>query len=206
MFKYPAKNIEQYLKSSKYLHNKFDPNNSEIGVSIGLAWTEFGGDTLPTETLAIPGKSELLITGRLGDVMKESAQIAYTYIKSLPLVEEKMYKDKTIHLHFPEGAIPKDGPSAGITIGTALFSLLTNKAVRHDVAMTGEISLKGKVLPIGGLKEKILAALRSGIKEIIIPKENKKDLDELSDDLKNPLKFHYVDNFNEVIDIVIKED
>lgn len=178
------------------------------GVATGLAWTPYGGEILFIECTLMKGKGGLLLTGQLGDVMKESAQAALSWIKSHAKelkIEENIFSEKDIHLHVPAGATPKDGPSAGIAIATALTSLLTNKLVRDDVAMTGEISLIGKVLPVGGVKEKVLAAKRAQIPNIILPDKNKGDLEDLTEDVKRDLKFHFVKDINEVLKLAIKK-
>ncbi len=174
------------------------------GMSIGLAWTSMGGDVLAVEAQHIPGKGELKLTGQLGDVMKESANIAFSYIKSIAEkygINPDYFKENNIHLHVPEGATPKDGPSAGITMATAMFSLVTGEIMTPDTAMTGELSLLGKVMPIGGLKEKVLAAKRNKIKTIIIPKFNKRDLDKLEDNVKKGVQFKLVSDMEEVLTI-----
>jgi ATP-dependent Lon protease len=180
---------------------------SEVGLVTGLAWTEVGGSILTTEVQVLDGKGKLTITGQLGDVMQESAQAALAYIRSkaqaLGLTRE-FYRNVDLHLHVPEGAIPKDGPSAGITMATALASALAKIPVRRDIAMTGEITLRGKVLPIGGLKEKLLAALRAGIFEVILPRANEKDLSELPDNIKNSIKLHFVDTMDEVLALALE--
>jgi ATP-dependent Lon protease len=181
---------------------------SEIGLVTGLAWTEVGGSILTTEVSIVEGKGgKPTMTGKLGDVMQESAQAAVTYVRSrwqrLGLPRD-FYRSIDIHIHVPEGAIPKDGPSAGITMATALSSALSKIPVRRDIAMTGEITLRGKVLPIGGLKEKLLAAHRAGIFEVIMPKENEKDLAEVPENLKSAMKLHFVDNMDEVLVIALE--
>lgn len=178
------------------------------GVATGLAWTPYGGEILFIECTLMKGKGGLLLTGQLGDVMKESAQAALSWIKSHAKelkIEENIFSEKDIHLHVPAGATPKDGPSAGIAIATALTSLLTDKLVRDDVAMTGEISLIGKVLPVGGVKEKVLAAKRAQIPNIILPDKNKGDLEDLTEDVKKDLSFHFVKEINEVLKLAIKK-
>ncbi len=172
------------------------------GMAIGLAWTSLGGDTLIIEAVSFPGKGELKLTGKLGEVMQESANIALTHIKTIAKnygIDFSWFEKNTIHLHVPEGATPKDGPSAGITMATALFSLVTDKIINSNLAMTGELDLAGKVMPIGGLKEKVLAARRNKIKTILIPKFNKRDLDELDEELTKGITFHLVSNFEEVL-------
>ncbi len=167
-----------------------------------MAWTEVGGDVLATEVSIMKGKGKLTLTGQLGEVMRESAQAGFSYIrtKANELGIDPEFHEKTdIHIHLPEGAIPKDGPSAGITMATAVASALTGKAVRSDLAMTGEITLRGRVLPVGGIKEKVLAAHRAGIKKIILPQENKRDLDELPVNVKRSLEFILVEHMDEVL-------
>ena len=186
--------------------------NSEVGLANGLAWTEVGGDVLQVEATLVKGKGELILTGQLGDVMKESAKAALTCIRTRAEklgIDEKDFTEKDLHIHVPEGAIPKDGPSAGITMATVMVSALTGKKVRHDVAMTGEITLRGKVLPIGGVKEKLLAAHRFGIKTIILPKDNEKDLSEIPEEISDELLIHLVETIDEVLDLALdveKED
>jgi len=180
--KVTKKNLTDYLGKKKYRQNKRN-EKAEVGIVRGLAWTEAGGDTLQIEVNSMPGKGNLQLTGKLGDVMKESAQIALSYVRSVvtePKVPVEYFEQHDFHLHVPEGAVPKDGPSAGITMATAFYSTVTGIPVRADVAMTGEISLRGRVLPIGGLKEKLLAAKQAGIKLVLIPKENEADLNAIS--------------------------
>lgn len=199
-------NVKEYLGVDKYLENE-KPEHSEVGAATGLAWTAVGGEILTIEVSIVSGKGEILLTGHLGDVMKESARTAISYIHAHADdydIPERAFKDKDIHIHVPEGAIPKDGPSAGITIATAVFSALTGKGVRNDVAMTGEITLRGKVLPIGGLKEKSLAAMRAGIKKVLIPIDNMKDLADIPESVKNGVKFIPVENVSEVFNIAIE--
>lgn len=199
-------NVKEYLGVDKYLENE-KPEHSEVGAATGLAWTAVGGEILTIEVSIVSGKGEILLTGHLGDVMKESARTAISYIHAHADdydIPEGAFKDKDIHIHVPEGAIPKDGPSAGITIATAVFSALTGKGVRNDVAMTGEITLRGKVLPIGGLKEKSLAAMRAGIKKVLIPVDNTKDLADIPESVKNGVKFIPVENVSEVFKIAIE--
>lgn len=199
-------NVKEFLGVEKYLENE-KPEHSEVGAATGLAWTAVGGEILTIEVSIVSGKGEILLTGHLGDVMKESARTAISYIHAHADdydIPERAFKDKDIHIHVPEGAIPKDGPSAGITIATAVFSALTGKGVKNDVAMTGEITLRGKVLPIGGLKEKSLAAMRAGIKKVLIPVDNMKDLADIPESVKNGVKFIPVENVSEVFKIAIE--
>ena len=177
-------------------------NNDHAGVVTGLAWTPTGGDILFIETILTPGKGKLSITGNLGEVMKESATIAMEFIKAHSRelgIKPELFDHWNIHIHVPEGATPKDGPSAGITILTAIASQLTQRKVKRALAMTGEITLRGKVLPVGGIKEKILAAKRAGIKEIILCEQNKKDIVDIKPDYVKGLKFHYVKTMNDVL-------
>lgn len=195
------KNLKDFLGRPKFLQNKAE-KSPQIGVSTGMAWTEVGGDILPTEAIVLKGKGKLLLTGHLGDVMQESAQAALTYIRSrsdLMELEDDFYEKTDIHVHVPEGAVPKDGPSAGITMATAMISALTKKKVRSDVAMTGEITLRGNVLPIGGLKEKVLAAYREGMRTIILPKENARDIEDIPESVREKLKFVPVEHMDEVL-------
>ena len=197
--------IKKILGIKQYNKDVYD-NSQFIGVAIGLAWTPVGGDILFIESSCCHGKGKLTITGNLGKVMKESAILALEYLKKNYLqynIESSFFKDKDFHIHVPEGAIPKDGPSAGITILSALTSLATNRRLRKSLALTGEITLRGKVLPVGGIKEKILAAHRANIKQIVLCQENKKDIKEIKSTYIKGLKFHYVDTMQEVIDIVL---
>ena len=168
-----------------------------------MAWTAAGGELLPIEVSILPGKGNLLLTGQLGDVMKESAQMSLSYIRSIwdkLGLEKDFYEKIDVHIHAPEGAVPKDGPSAGVTLVTAMVSALTKRAVRRDIAMTGEMTLRGTVLPIGGLKEKSLAAYRAGSREIIIPIDNKKDMEEIPAEIREEMTIHLADNITEVLD------
>jgi ATP-dependent Lon protease len=199
-------NINEFLGVVRFRDSEVH-EKSEVGLVTGLAWTEVGGSILTTEVQVLDGKGKLTITGQLGDVMQESAQaaLAYTRSKALHLgLSREFYRNIDIHLHVPEGAIPKDGPSAGITMATALASALAKIPVRRDIAMTGEITLRGKVLPIGGLKEKLLAALRAGIFEVILPRGNEKDISELPDNIKNAMKLHFVDTMDEVLALALE--
>jgi ATP-dependent Lon protease len=197
--------VAELLGVAKFRDSQVHEKN-EIGLVTGLAWTEMGGSILQTEVQVLDGKGKLTATGQLGDVMQESAQAALTYIRSrshhLGLAKD-FYRNIDIHIHVPEGAIPKDGPSAGITLATALASALTKIEVRRDIAMTGEITLRGKVLPIGGLKEKLLAAHRAGIFEAILPAENKRDLADFPELIKTSMKLHWVEQMDEVLEIAL---
>jgi ATP-dependent Lon protease len=179
------------------------------GMSVGLAWTSMGGDTLVIEATSVPGKEGLTLTGKMGDTMKESATIAMTVAQKLGAerygIESSWFEKNHIHLHIPEGATPKDGPSAGITMATALLSLIRNKIVTDRLVMTGELSLTGQVLPIGGLKEKTIAAQRNKAKHIIIPKQNVRDLDEIPDNVKKGIEFHPVERFDEVLALALPD-
>ncbi|MEG2720842.1 MAG: S16 family serine protease, partial [Oscillospiraceae bacterium] len=180
--------------------------NDEVGVVNGLAWTSVGGEMLKVEAISMEGTGKLELTGSLGDVMKESAKAAYSYIRSKSnelSINSDFYKTKDVHLHFPEGAVPKDGPSAGIAITTALVSTLSGNPVRSNIAMTGEVTLTGRVLPIGGLKEKSMAAYKAGVKTVIIPDDNLSDLDEIDKVVKDKINFIPVSNVNEVLKIAI---
>jgi ATP-dependent Lon protease len=202
-----VRNLEKYLGIPRYRYGVSEKENL-VGVVTGLAWTEVGGDVLSVEVALLPGKGKLILTGKLGEVMKESAQAGYTYIRSRAQeleIEEKIQEKYDIHIHVPEGAIPKDGPSAGITMATALASVLTNRKVKSYVAMTGEITLRGRVLPVGGIKEKVLAAHRARSKVIILPQENKKDLEEIPTKIKRDLKFVLVENMEDVLNIALEE-
>ena len=175
----------------------------EVGIARGLAWTQVGGDTLQIEVNIMPGKGEFVLTGQLGDVMKESATAGISYIRSVAArygINQEFFQENDIHVHIPEGAVPKDGPSAGITMATAMLSAIINKPVRADLAMTGEITLRGRVLPIGGLKEKLLAAKYAKIKEVLVPKSNKPDIKELDEEITDGLKITFVENMNEVLE------
>ena len=184
-------NIEHYLGIRKYLPDRI-PGTDQVGLVTGLAWTSVGGETLEVEVNVMEGSGKLELTGNLGDVMKESAHAALSFIRANAQsqgVAPDFYKTRDIHVHFPEGAVPKDGPSAGVTVCTAIVSALTGTTVRRDVAMTGEISIRGRVLRIGGLKEKTMAALRHGIQTVIIPKDNERDLEEIDQTVRRQLNF-----------------
>jgi ATP-dependent Lon protease len=196
------KNLEKYLGKEKYTF-QMSNDKDEIGIVRGLAWTSFGGDTLQIEVNVMPGKGKFELTGQLGDVMKESARAGISYIRSVSdkyQIPEDYFDKHDIHIHIPEGAVPKDGPSAGITMATAMLSAIIKKEVRADVAMTGEITLRGRVLPIGGLKEKILAAKAAKIKLVIVPKQNRKDIDELSNEITDGIQVFFADSMDEVLE------
>ena len=201
--KVTEQNLSGYLGRERYTYDRRNETD-EVGIVRGLAWTSVGGDTLEIEVNVMPGKGAFKLTGQLGDVMKESAQAGISYIRSISEdygTGKKYFTEHDIHIHIPEGAVPKDGPSAGITMATAMLSAITNKPVRADVAMTGEITLRGRVLPIGGLKEKILAAKNAGIVTVCVPKKNEKDIAEISPEIKKGLEIVYVENMQEVLDV-----
>lgn len=206
LFKIDEALVEKMLGHKKYLPDAYSKND-EIGVVNGLAWTAVGGELLPIEVAIMDGNGKIELTGSLGDVMQESAKIAITCIRShsnVLNIDSDFYKTKDIHIHAPEGAVPKDGPSAGVTMATAIYSALSLNSVRHDVAMTGEITLRGKVLPIGGLKEKSMAAYKNGIKTVIIPKANEADLEDVDNVVKENVNFIPVESFSEIISIALK--
>ncbi|KLU59550.1 Lon protease 1 [Peptococcaceae bacterium CEB3] len=197
--------LEEMLGTPRY-HVQLAAREPEIGAATGLAYTEVGGDILTIEVTPLPGKGNLTLTGKLGDVMKESAQAGWTFVRAHAAelgIPEDFYDKVDLHIHVPEGAIPKDGPSAGITMATAMASALSKRAVRCDLAMTGEITLRGNVLPIGGLKEKVLAAHRSGIKVILVPEENRKDLEEVPENVREKIEFHFVSHMEEVLELAL---
>jgi ATP-dependent Lon protease len=199
-------NVAEFLGPPKFLE-EIAERRPQVGVATGLAWTPFGGSVLFVETTKMPGKGSLIITGHLGEIMKESAQAALSYVRSRSEqlgIPEDFFSKHDIHIHVPAGAIPKDGPSAGITMATALASLATGRPVRHNVAMTGEITLTGRVLPVGGIKEKVLAAKEAGITEIILPAQNEKDLVEIPEHIRNALRFHFVENMDEVLELALQ--
>ena len=201
-----AENLDDFLGVAKF-RDTLAHEKSEVGLVTGLAWTEVGGSILSTEVSVVDGKGKLTLTGKLGDVMQESAQAALSYIRSRSHrlgLSRDFYRSLDLHVHVPEGAIPKDGPSAGITIATAIASALSKIPVRRDIAMTGEITLRGKVLPIGGLKEKLLAAHRAGVFEVILPKDNEKDLAEVPENLRNAMKLHFAENMDQVLQIALE--
>ena len=196
-----AKSVQKYLGAPTFRYGQIE-DKDQIGIVTGLAWTQVGGELLCVETLIMPGKGKLTVTGKLGDVMKESAEAALSYVRSRAnslIIDSDFYKSNDIHIHIPEGAIPKDGPSAGISMCTSMVSALARRPVYRDLAMTGEITLRGRVLPIGGLKEKILAAHRGGIKKVVVPKENEKDLKDIPKSISKQMEFFLVDHMDEVL-------
>lgn len=205
-FNLKVADLEKYLGKAKFRPEKSRKAVGKVGVVNGLAWTAVGGVTLDVQGVDTPGKGEVTLTGTLGNVMKESASVAMTYVKAnlkkYPPKDKNFFKDRTIHLHFPDGATPKDGPSAGITITTAIVSVLTNKKVRQDIAMTGEITITGDVLAIGGVREKVIGAHRAGIKEVILPEDNRVDTDEIPDELKSTMKIHFAKTYDDVSKLV----
>jgi ATP-dependent Lon protease len=205
-FRIVEKQLQKFLGVPKYLDSQIE-RRSRIGVATGLAWTEAGGDLLNIEVSILAGTGVLMLTGKLGDTMRESGQAALSYARSRAIslgLDKNFYKGIDVHVHLPEGAIPKDGPSAGIAMATALVSALTGVPTRDDVAMTGEITLLGNVLPIGGLNEKVVAAKRAGVKTVIIPKLNEKDLQELPDFIRDDLQFKLVETMDEVLEVALK--
>jgi ATP-dependent Lon protease len=205
-FRVVEKQISKYLGVPKYLDSQIE-RRSRLGVATGLAWTEAGGDLLTIEVSILAGTGVLLLTGKLGETMRESGQAALSYARSRATslgLDKNFYKSIDVHVHLPEGAIPKDGPSAGIAMATALVSALTGVPTRDDVAMTGEITLLGNVLPIGGLNEKVVAAKRAGVKTVIIPKLNEKDLQELPDHIRSAVEFKLVETMDEVLEVALK--
>jgi ATP-dependent Lon protease len=200
-----ADSIHGYLGPIKYF-SEIAERTKYSGVATGLAWTPTGGDILFIESTKMRGKGNLTLTGQLGDVMKESAQAALSYIRGKASdfgITEDFFEKNDLHVHVPQGAIPKDGPSAGITILVSLVSLLKDKHVRNDVAMTGEITLRGLVLPVGGIKEKVLAAKRAGIQSIILPKLNEKDLEEVPESIKENMEFKFIERMDEAVEICL---
>lgn len=202
-----AEALTEYLGPPRYQPTRLK-ERSEVGMATGLAWTETGGETLFVETTLLPGRGQIILTGKLGDVMQESARAAMTYVRSRAAelgIAPDFHRRQDVHIHVPEGAIPKDGPSAGITMATALVSALTGIPVRQDVAMTGEITLRGKVLPVGGLKEKLLAALRLGIRVVLIPKDNEKDMADIPAEVQEALEIHFVERMEQVLPLALVE-
>ena len=204
-FEITSENLSDYLGKKKYRYDIIK-GETEVGVTTGLAWTIVGGDTLFIETTVVPGTGKLVLTGQLGEVMQESAKAGISYIRSIAGelgIKEDFYKTQDLHIHIPEGATPKDGPSAGVTMCTAMISTLTNTPVRKDIAMTGEITLRGKVLPVGGIKEKVLAAHRAGIRKVLLPADNKADIDDIPEKVRNEIEFVLISNAREALDQVL---
>jgi ATP-dependent Lon protease len=202
-----ASNLEKFLGKEKYIQDKKNTRD-EAGIVRGLAWTSVGGVTLEVEVNIMPGKGECKLTGQLGDVMRESAAAAISCVRSIGEeyeLPQDYFQTHDIHVHIPEGAVPKDGPSAGITMATAILSAATNIPVRADVAMTGEITLRGRILPIGGLKEKLLAAKNAGITTVFIPKENNRDLDEIDDEIKSGMEIIPVKKLKDVVKTAFRQ-
>jgi ATP-dependent Lon protease len=203
-----AKNLESYLGVPKFRRRAVDQED-EVGVSVGMAWTEFGGELLTFEASKVHGKGNFVLTGQLGEVMQESARTAFSFVRS-KIFELNVAKDVTtnfdIHIHVPEGATPKEGPSAGITIAIAILSLLTEIPVSKKIAMSGEITLRGRVLPVGGIKEKLLAAHREGIREAILPRDNKSDLKDLPKNISQDMTIHLVETMDEVLKMVLTRE
>ena len=204
-----ANNLEKYLGKAKFRPEKMKEKTYKVGIVNGLAWTSVGGVTLEVQGVLIPGKGALNLTGTLGNVMKESAEVSFTYVKSnfekYHIDEKEFLEKKNIHLHFPEGATPKDGPSAGITITTAILSVLTGREIRQDIAMTGEITITGEVLAIGGVKEKVIGAHRAGIREVILPEDNRPDITDIPHEVAKDMKINFVKNYDEVEKLVFKK-
>jgi ATP-dependent Lon protease len=197
--------VEDVLGSPRYAAEEAE-KIPEVGVVTGLAWTSTGGDIMLVEALRMPGTGRLTVTGQLGDVMRESVDAAYSYVRSRAgqlNIEDLVFRESDLHIHLPAGAIPKDGPSAGITLTLAIASALSGRPVRRDLAMTGEVTLRGKVLEIGGVKEKVLAAYRSGLRQVIMPKSNEKDLREVPDEVKKNMTFMFVDRMDEVLHLAL---
>ena len=199
--------VRKYLGQPRFRFGVAEKED-EVGVATGLGWTEFGGDILFIEVSLMKGRGGLLLTGHLGDVMQESGKAAFSYARSRAAelgISEDFYRSTDVHIHVPAGQIPKDGPSAGITMGTALISALTRRPVHRNVAMTGEITLRGKVLPVGGVKEKVLAAHRAGLKTVILPKDNQRDLEEIPAHVQRDLKFRFVETMDDVLGIALHD-
>ncbi|MEE0746956.1 MAG: S16 family serine protease, partial [Anaerovoracaceae bacterium] len=203
-----GKKVEEMLGKKRF---RFDiiKGEKEVGVTTGLAWTVVGGDTLFIETTAVPGSGKLVLTGQMGDVMQESAKAGVSYIRSVSRklkIDEDFYKKYDLHIHIPEGAIPKDGPSAGVTMCTAIISTLTGIPARKDIAMTGEITLRGKVLPVGGIREKVMAAHRAGIRKVLLPKDNDVDIQDIPEVVRNDMEFVLLRNVDDALKEVLVKD
>jgi ATP-dependent Lon protease len=201
-------NLRRYLGVPRFRAGRAE-KESAVGIALGVAVTDVGGDVMPVEVTVMKGKGSLILTGKLGEVMRESAQAGMSYIRSRTDVlgiDEAFHEKEDIHIHIPEGGIPKDGPSAGITMATAVVSALTGRPVRHDVAMTGEITLRGRVLPVGGIKEKVLAGHRAGVKSMIVPADNRKDIEEVPQKVRRALKVSYVEHMDQVLDFALSDE
>jgi ATP-dependent Lon protease len=198
-------NLVKFLGKKRFRYDVIE-SNVQVGVTTGLAWTAVGGTTLSIETTVVPGTGQLVLTGQMGDVMKESARAGVSYIRSVSKqlgIRETFYKNEDLHIHIPEGATPKDGPSAGVTMCCAMISALTGIPARQDIAMTGEITLRGKVLPVGGIREKVLAAHRAGIKQVLLPVENERDIDEIPGNVRKRMEFTLINSANDVLPHVL---
>ena len=208
-FRITEKNLENYLGKKRFRYDIIS-GEAEVGVTTGLAWTVVGGDTLFIETTVVPGSGKLVLTGQLGEVMQESAKAGISYIRSIAdrlEIDHDFYKEQDLHIHIPEGAVPKDGPSAGVTMCTAIISTLTHTPVRKDVAMTGEITLRGKVLPVGGIREKVLAAHRGGIKKVLLPAENERDIEDIPKNVRKQMEFVLIRSVDEALEqALVKEE
>ena len=204
-FRVTPKTVEEFLGKKKF-HYDIIKNEKEVGLTTGLAWTVVGGETLDIEATIVPGTGKIVLTGQMGEVMQESATTGISYIRSVAdklKIDEDFYKDKDIHIHIPEGAVPKDGPSAGVTMCTAVISALTGIPVRKDVAMTGEITLRGKILPVGGIREKVLAAHRAGIRKVLLPEDNKRDIDDIPEKVRNEMEFVLLSKVDDALQQVL---
>jgi ATP-dependent Lon protease len=207
MVRVTVQNLHHYLGHPRYAWGKKEKED-QVGVATGMVYTELGGDVMPIEVSLLKGKGSLMLTGKLGEVMQESARTGLSYIRSRAVelgIDEEFHTKWDIHVHVPEGAVPKEGPSAGISMATAVISALTKRPVRSNVAMTGEITLRGRVLPIGGVKEKVLGAHRAGITEIILPKENEKDLEDVPGNIRKKLTIHLAETMDDVLRVALSE-
>ena len=204
-FQVTSKNLTDLLGKKKFRYDKID-DKCEVGVATGMAWTAVGGDTLFIETSAVPGTGKIQLTGQLGSVLQESAKTGISYVRSVAEkhgIDKEFYKNKDIHIHVPEGAVPKDGPSAGVTMAVAMISSLTGIPVRTDVSMTGEVTLRGRVLPVGGIKEKVLAAHRAGVKKVLLPAENERDIDDIPETVRSQLEFILLKDVDDALSEVL---